>query len=126
MKKNSTMTPFIAREIKKMKETGITNFLTKRYIIPEPNCKSICRKGKSLGMDKFASLFLFYSICCIFSLITFVMENIFKPTNTPWTKNIPEKSVVLSKKIDALAEELKLFGSSNAIKLLNEIRDLSI
>ena len=70
MKKKSNLTPFIAHEIKKMKEKGITNVLTKRHIMPEPNCEPPSSKGVSLGMEKFASLFVFYINCCIVSLIT--------------------------------------------------------
>ena len=78
--KNHPLTPFIANEIIKMKERGITSLLSKRHsIVPEPKCKGNA-KGQPLGMDKFASLFIFYSIGCTISLIIVVMENIFKPS----------------------------------------------
>ena len=125
MKKNSHLTPFIGQKIKKMKEIGITSFLTKRHFIPEKKCNLLHKKGKSLGMDKFASLFVFYSICCTLSLIIFVMENIFKPTKRLFLEKHSEKNCELNRKLDALEQEIEVCGTRNAIKLLNEIKNLS-
>ena len=61
-----------------MAETGISNILRKRHIEPEPNCKPIQSKETPLGMEKFASLFVLYSISCLVSLIILVMKNIYK------------------------------------------------
>ena len=78
--KNHQLTPFVANQIIKMNERGITSVLKRRYFVPEPNCKPQYAKGQPLGMDKFASLFVFYSIGCIISLIILLMENVFKPS----------------------------------------------
>ena len=126
MKKNSDLTLFIGQKIKKMKEIGITSFLTKRYLIPEANCKSLHKEGKSLGMEKFASLFVFYSMCCVFSLIILVLENIIKPTkNNLFPKQYSDNTIVLNMKLNALQEELEICGTREAINLLNDIRALS-
>ena len=63
-----------------MAEIGVANVLKKRHIEPEPNCKPIQSKETPLGMEKFASLFVLYSISCLVSLIILVMENIYKPS----------------------------------------------
>ena len=68
MKKGSEFTPFIAYEVMKLKEIGIMNVLSKRHIIQEPNCKPLQIEGKSIGMEKFASVFSLYSIGIVVSL----------------------------------------------------------
>ena len=78
--KNYPLTPFFANQIIKMHEGGITSILKRRHFVPEPNCKPQYAKGRPLGMDKFASLFVFYSIGCIVSLIILITENVFKPS----------------------------------------------
>ena len=78
--KNYQLTPFFANQIIKMNERGITSILKWRSLVPEPNCKPQFAKGQPLGMDKFASLFVFYSIGCIISLTILLMENVFKPS----------------------------------------------
>ena len=78
--KNYQLTPFFANEIIKMHERGITSILKRRSLVPEPNCKPQYAKGQPLGMDKFASLFVFYSIGCVISLIILIIENVFKPS----------------------------------------------
>ena len=78
--KNYQLTPFFANEIIKMNERGITSILKRRSLVPEPNCKPQFAKGQPLGMDKFASLFVFYSIGCIISLIILITENVVKPS----------------------------------------------
>ena len=78
--KNYQLTPFFANEIIKMNERGVTSILKSRYFVPEPNCKPQYAKGRPLGMDKFASLFVFYSIGCVISLIILIIENVFKPS----------------------------------------------
>ena len=126
MKKKSNLTPFIAHEIKKMKEKGITNVLTKRHIMPEPNCEPPSSKGVSLGMEKFASLFVFYINCCIVSLIILVMENIFKPSRNHIShSNFFQKyseETELKLKLEALEKEIKKLGANNAMVLLNEVK----
>ena len=112
MKKNSPLTPFIANGIRKMAETGITNLHTKRHIVSKPNCKPLESKGRTLGLEKFASLFTFYIIGCIFSLIILVIENIHKPFSSkkksqgaPSMQSLKKKEMML--RIDALKDTLK-------------------
>ena len=78
----SPFTPFIGHMLNKMAESGIKNILTKRHLIAEPNCKPIRETGKSLGMEKFASLFTLYLIGCFLAIVIFVTELIFKPKKT--------------------------------------------
>ena len=92
MRKYSPLTPFIAHAIKKMAETGINDILRRRNIEPEPNCKPTRAKGNPLGMEKFASLFVLYSISCFLSLIILVMENIHKPSR--FEKTIDEYPMI--------------------------------
>ena len=56
MKKNSLFTRFISYKISKLAETGITNSLSKRHVISEPNCKPIQNKGQKI------SKFMFHKI----------------------------------------------------------------
>ena len=62
-----------------MVERGIWNHQWNRQGIRKPNCKPLIETAHSLGMEKFASLFVFYLIGLIISLIILVMENIIKP-----------------------------------------------
>ena len=78
MNKGSQFAPFIAHELKKLTEVGIKKALAKRHIIPQPNCKPSFTKGKSLGMEKFASFFALYSVGIVVSLIILLIEVIFK------------------------------------------------
>ena len=80
MSKTSPLSPFIANGLRKMVERGVWNNEHKRHIILKPNCKPLRATGQSLGMEKFASLFAFYIISLIISLILLVLENIFKPS----------------------------------------------
>ena len=47
-KKNYELTPFLANEIVKMAERGITSIIRQRNVISEPNCKERA-KGRPLG-----------------------------------------------------------------------------
>ena len=80
MSKTSTLSPFIANGLRKMVERGVWNNEHKRHVILKPNCKPLRATGQSLGMEKFVSLFAFYIISLIISLILLVLENIFKPS----------------------------------------------
>ena len=80
MSKTSPLSPFIANGLRKMVERGVWNNKYKRHIVLKPNCKPLRATGQSLGMEKFASLFAFYIIGLIISLILLVLENIFKPS----------------------------------------------
>ena len=84
MKKKSPLTPFFAQSIRKITETGILDAQRKRHTISEPNCKPAREKGRPLGFEIFASLFTFYAIACIISLMLLVMENIFHPKSKFW------------------------------------------
>ena len=112
MRKHSPLTPFIAHAIHKMAETGINNILRKRHIEPEPNCKPIRAKGNPLGMEKFASLFVLYSISCFLSLIILVMENIYKPSR--FEKTIDEYPMI---KLEGIEKEMQSFTDDDRIPL---------
>ena len=56
MKMNSPFTRFISHKITKLAETGITNNLSKRHVISEPNCKSIQVKGQKIAKENLKSL----------------------------------------------------------------------
>ena len=114
MKKQSPLTPFIAHGIRKMAESGITNLHTKRHIVSEPNCKPLQTKGRPLGLEKLAFLFTFYIIGCVISLITLVIENIYKSFSCrKKAQGIPpmqsHKKEELIRKIDAFEEDIICF-----------------
>ena len=133
MKKHSPLTPFIAHGIRKMAETGITNLHSKRHIVSEPNCKPLQSKGRTLGLEKFASLFTFYIIGCIVSLIILVIENIHKPFSSkkksqvaPSMQSLKKEKMML--RIDALKYALKdaitTYHHKNSILLETEKMEL--
>ena len=124
MKRNSPLTPFVAHLIRKLRETGIINMLAQRHVIPEPNCEPRQTKGRSLGLEKFASLFVFYFICCIVSLIILLVENIYKPSRGYASQSLASKISPLSLKLNALHEELETLEAKDALILLNEITRL--
>ena len=114
MKKQSPLTPFIAHGIRKMAESGIINLHTKRHIVSEPNCKPLRSKGRPLGLDKFASLFTFYIIACVVSLIILVIENIYKYVSSKnKTQGFPSmqshNKEELIQKIDASKDDIMNF-----------------
>ena len=82
MSKNSPLSPFIANGLRKMIERGVWNNKYKRHVILKPNCKPLRATGQSLRMETFASLFAFYIISLIISLILLVLENTFKPSKS--------------------------------------------
>ena len=118
--KNYQLTPFFANEIIKMHERGITSILKRRNLVPVPNCKPQYAKGRPLGMDKFASLFVFYSIGCIISLIILITENVFKPSrnlqfhssNNVSIKNLKKKA------ISKAMRELDAYSNDQDLKLI--------
>jgi hypothetical protein len=120
--KNYQLTPFVANEIIKMNERGVTSILKRRHFVPEPNCKPQYAKGQPLGMDKFASLFVFYSIGCIISLIILLMENIFKPSgNLQFHCHSSNTVVNVNLKKEAIAQamrELDTYSNDQDLKLL--------
>ena len=118
--KNYQLTPFFANQIIKMNERGITNILKRRHVVPEPNCKPQYAKGQPLGMDKFASLFVFYSIGCIISLIILLMENLFKPSGNLQSHSSNNVGIVNLKK-EAIAKamrELDAYSNEQDLKLI--------
>ena len=118
MKKQSPLTPFIAHGIRKMAESGITNLHTKRHIASEPNCKPLQSKGRPLGLEKLVFLFTFYIIGCVVSLITLVIESIYKSfsckKNTQGSPSMPShQKEELIRKIDAFNEAIMSFLDKN-------------
>ena len=114
MQKKSPLTPFLAHAIRKLRESGITDLISKRYIPPEPSCKPLQSKGQPLGMEKFASLFAFYIVGLIISLILLVLENIFKPSKPTHLGHSNEnlrKIRLLKKVLETLTDkqDLKLY-----------------
>ena len=59
MKKKSLFTRFISYKIIKLAETGITNNLSKRHVISEPNCKPTQAKGQKISKCLFHKVSLF-------------------------------------------------------------------
>ena len=97
-----------------MTESGIINIHAKRNLIYEPNCKPLQTKGRPLGLEKLAFLFTFYIIGCVFSLITLVIENIYKSfSRRKKAQDIPpmesHKEEDLIRKIDAFEEDIMSF-----------------
>ena len=95
-----------------MAEIGVANVLKKRHIEPEPNCKPIQSKETPLGMEKFASLFVLYSISCFVSLIILVMENIYKPSR--FEKTIDEYPMI---KLEGIEKDMQSFTDDDRIPL---------
>ena len=119
MNKGSQFTPFIAYGLKKLSEVGIKNILAKRHIIPDPNCKPLQIKGKSLGMEKFASCFAFYSVGIIISLIVLISETIFK-TSRSLSQSIQKRKKVLS--LEMFQIELQNLVANNGMKLSGDVK----
>ena len=120
MSKTSPLSPFIANGLRKMVERGVWNNEHKRHIVPKPNCKPLIATGQSLGMEKFASLFAFYIISLIISLILLVLENIFKPSkpaNLGQSFENLRKTTIFKELLETLTDnrDLKLY-------LLEEVR----
>ena len=118
--KNYQLTPFFANEIIKMHERGITSILKRRNLVPVPNCKPQYAKGRPLGMDKFASLFVFYSIGCIISLIILITENVFKPSRNLQFHSSNNDSIKNLKKeaISKAMMELDAYSNDQDLKLI--------
>ena len=119
MNKGSQFTPFIGHGLKKLSEVGIKNILAKRHIIPDPNCKPLQIKGKSLGMEKFASCFAFYSVGIVISLIVLVIEVIFKVSKS-LSPSIQKGEEVLSLK--TFEKELQNLVANNGMKLSGDVK----
>ena len=124
IKRNSPLPPFLAHLIRRMRETGIINVLAQRHIIPEPNCEPQQTKGRSLGLEKFASLFVFYFICCIVSVIILMLEIMYKPSRGHVSQSFASQSSPLNLKLNALHQELEKIEAKDALILLNELKTL--
>ena len=115
-----------------MIETGIFSIHKKHHIVSKPNCKPVREKGRPLALEKIASIFVFYIIGCIVSLIVLVMENIFGPKSTLWSHHAlasaktNEYETAMSKKIDVILKELNTFTNDKEMKLflLDEIKSI--
>ena len=118
--KNYQLTPFIANKIIKMQERGITSILKRRNLVPEPNCKPQYAKGRPLGMDKFASLFVFYSIGCVISLIILIIENVFKPSRNLQFHSSNYDGIINLKKeaISKAKRELDSYSNDQDLQLI--------
>ena len=120
MSRKSHLTPFIAHGLRKAAERGIIDNYSKRYIIPEPNCKPLNQEGQPLGMEKFASLFVFYLVGIAISTTIFVMEIIFKPAKNSsiWqSQNNIDKLEIFRMEIEKLTNNTKM-----KLYLLNEVK----
>ena len=74
----------------------------------EPNCKPLREEGQQLGMEKFAPLFLLYTLSCLLSGIIFVIENIVKPSTSHLQENITKLELLKQE-----LEELKITYEEN-------------
>ena len=119
MNKGSQLTPFIAHGLKKLSEVGIKNILAKRHIIPDPNCKPLQIKGESLGMEKFASCFVFYSVGIVVSLIFLISETIFKPSRS-LSQSTQKGKKVLS--LEMFQIELQNLVANNGMNLSGDVK----
>ena len=108
----------------KMIERGIKDAQSKRHIPSEPNCKPLREEGQPLGMDKFAPLFVFYLVGSVVSLITFAIENIFKPSSASpiWQSQNNQSKL---KTIKLRLEKLKINYEEN-VKEVGEMKEKGI
>ena len=123
MRKQSPLTPFIAHGLRMMAESGITNHHNKRHIVSAPNCKPLQSKGRPLGLEKFASLFTFYIMGCVVSLITLVIERIYKSFNCRkktqgvlFMQSLEREELI--RKIDAFEEDIMSFIDNHESNIL--------
>ena len=87
LKKHSPLTPFFAIIIMKLAEYGITDVISKRFY-RKHFCPMDQKKGKSLGMEKFAPLFTIYLAGCIMSLAILMIEIIFEKSRPFLRQNV--------------------------------------
>ena len=78
----------------------------------EPNCRPLNQEGQPIGMEKFATLFLFFITGCILSLVIYAFEIVFKPT-APASKMQSEEII---KNIDLLLNSLERLTNNKALK----------
>ena len=76
LEKNSPLTPFIAHEIRKLTEFGISNILFERFKSTDPTCKPILAEGTSLSLKKIASLFVLFFTSIFVSFLILTLEQL--------------------------------------------------
>ena len=103
-----------------MIERGVWNHKYKQHIISKPNCMPLRNEGQPLGMEKFASLFAFYLIGLVVSLILLILENIFKPSKPAYLLQYEANE----RKIKLLKETLNSLTDQTNVKLYlwNEVK----
>ena len=82
LERNSPLTPFVSHTIIKMSETGLKDVISKRHVIKKPDCAKVQETGNSLGMEKFAPLFVLYMTGCIVSLLILMIELVFNKSRS--------------------------------------------
>ena len=92
LEKHSPLTPFFATTIMKLNEYGIIDGISKRFYY-KYDCPIDQKKGKSLGMEKFAPLFTIYLAGCIMSLTILMIEIIFEKSRPLLAKNVSGRSL---------------------------------
>ena len=92
LEKHSPLTPFFATTIMKLNEYGIIDGISKRFYY-KYDCPIDQKKGKSLGMEKFAPLFTIYLAGCIMSLTILMIEMIFEKSRPLLAKNVSGRSL---------------------------------
>ena len=93
MEKNSPLTPFIAHEIRKLTELGVSNILYHRFKSIPPACKPTLAKGKSLSLEKVASLFVLFFTFIFVSFLILLLEKLI-------SHYLPQKLVSMPRKAD--------------------------
>ena len=93
MEKNSPLTPFIAHEIRKLTELGVSNILYHRFKSIDPTCKPTLAKGKSLSLEKVASLFVLFFAFIFVSFLILLLEKLI-------SHYLPQKLVSMPRKAD--------------------------
>ena len=74
MKKNSTLTPFIAYEMIRVQESGFSDISYMRHAVPKPNCKPLSIPTRSLGAQKANFLFISLVVAYVAAIIIFGIE----------------------------------------------------
>ena len=93
MEKNSPLTPFIAHEIRKLTELGVSNILYNRFKSTGPTCKPTLAKGKSLSLEKVASLFVLFLAFIFVSFLILLLEKLI-------SHYLPQKLVSMPRRAD--------------------------
>lgn len=89
--------------------------LWKRHVVPEPNCKPVHSKGQPLGMEKFASLFVFYTIGCFASLVILIFEKVYKPSKS---QTLQYKMKLKKEAISRSMKHLESYSNDKEVTIL--------